>query len=146
MLILIFDLDQTFGDLPNLWFDPLPALSHTEISSFCSFRLLFGDKPLTPLSTDVIYRSPQDLQLAMNHPASVVLPPSVCLGPVLFIWIWREGVRVGVGAVVLLPRGPILFKESISRDIGAVKRPPPIIGHSVNCMMATVSRAGGMTD
>ena len=34
-----------------------------------------------------------------------------------------------VGALLPLPPSPLL-KKSISRDIGAVKRPPPLIGHS----------------
>ena len=55
---------------------------------------------------------------------SVGLNPPPVWGPILFRW--REGGDSGEWVRSSL----ILFKESISRDIGAVKRPPPIIGHS----------------
>ena len=39
------------------FFYPLPTLSLSQISWFCSFRLLFGD-PLPPATAEIIYGSP----------------------------------------------------------------------------------------
>ena len=48
----VYDILKTFG-----FFDPLPPLSLSQISGFCSFSLLFGD-PSPPTTADVMYGSP----------------------------------------------------------------------------------------
>ena len=61
----IYDARKNFGFSP-------PPLTHTEISWFCSFCLLFGEPP-PPSSADVIYGSPK--RIGKINFVSTVLSP-----------------------------------------------------------------------